>query len=79
MANSVSPLSIITLLQDVNTSPRNFPEEPSSMLDEAVMNRAYYMGLQSSQPTASPLPLEVDPLSLAGKPPRLAWFQQSLA
>ncbi|KAA6424919.1 MAG: hypothetical protein FRX49_05093 [Trebouxia sp. A1-2] len=66
MANFVSPLSIRTLLQDVNTSPSNSPEGPSSMLDEAVMNRAYYMGLQSSQPTASPLPLEIDPLSLAG-------------
>ncbi len=69
MADFVSPLSIRTLLQDVNTSPSSSPEEPNSMLDEAVMNRAYYMGLQSSQPTAAPLPLEVDPLSLAGKPP----------
>ena len=35
------------------------------MLDETVMDRAYYMGLQSTQP-------EADPLPLAGKPPSAA-------
>ncbi len=79
MADFVSPLSIRALLQDVNMNPSSSFDEPNySMVDEAAMNRAYYMGLQSSQPTACPLPLEVDPL--AGKPPGPAWsFQQILA
>ena len=49
------------------------------MLDETVMDRAYYMGLQSTQPTALPSPLEADPLLLAGKPPSAALLLLILA
>ncbi len=80
MADYVSPLTIRALLQDVNMSPSSSYEGPNySMLDEAAMNRAYYVGLQSSQPTAWPTPLEGHPLPLAGKPPGPAWLQQILA
>ncbi|DBA75775.1 TPA: hypothetical protein ACH3X1_010187 [Trebouxia sp. C0004] len=67
MAHFVSPLSSRTLMQEVNMSPSGSPEESDySMLNEAVMNRAYYMGLQSSQPAACPSSLEGTPPSLAG-------------
>ncbi len=80
MADIVSVLSIKTLLQDVNTSPSSTPAEPNnSMLDEAVMDRTYYMGLQSTQPAALPVPLEDDPLHVAGKLPSPAWLQHILA
>lgn len=70
MAAIVSILSIRALLQDVNTSQSSTPEEANtSMLDETVMDRAYYMGLQSTQPAAL-VPLEDDPL--AGKRPNPA-------
>ena len=77
MADFVSILSIRTLLQDVSTSPSSTPGEPNtSMLDETVMDYAYYMGLQSiTQPTAFPSPPEADPLPLAGKPPSAALLQ----
>ena len=76
MADIVSVLSIKTLLQDVNTSPSSTPAEPNnSMLDEAVMDRTYYMGLQRTQPAALPVPLE----DVAGKLPSPAWLQHILA
>ncbi|KAL0049059.1 hypothetical protein WJX82_005202 [Trebouxia sp. C0006] len=57
----------ITAHKDVNTSPSSTPAEPNnSMLDEAVMDRTYYMGLQSTQPAALPVPLEDNPLHVAG-------------
>ncbi len=74
MADFVSPLSFRALLQDVNLSPNSSHEAPNPyMIDEAAMNRAYYVGLQSTQPTAWPLPMGGDPLPLAGKPPSPAW------
>lgn len=73
MADFVAILSIKTLLQDVSTSPSSTLAEPNtSMLDEAVMDRTYYMGLQSTRP-------EDDPLHLAGKLPSPAWLQHILA
>ncbi|DBA75781.1 TPA: hypothetical protein ACH3X1_010192 [Trebouxia sp. C0004] len=67
MTDFVSPLSIRALLQDVNVSPNRLYEEPNDcMIDDAVMNLDYYMGLQNTQPAAWPTPLGGDPLPLAG-------------
>ncbi len=74
----VSPLSFSALLQDVNMSPNSSHEETNDcMIDGAAMNPAYYMGLQSTQPTAWPMPLGGDPLPLTGKPPSPAWVPAS--
>ena len=76
MAVFVSPISIRALLQDAKMSPY---EEANDVLNKFALNRAYYVGMQSTQPAALPVPLEGDPLHLAGKPPSQHGFQHILA
>ncbi len=80
MAQFVSPLSFTALLQDVIMNPISARAEANACkIDDATMSPAYYMGLQSTQPAASPAPEGNGPLPLPGKPPTPAGLQQILA
>ena len=79
MADFVSLLSFRALLQDVGVSPNSSHEEANDcMINGATMNPAYYVGLQSTQPTAWPMPEGGDPLPSAGTPPTQHGFSRFL-
>ncbi|DBA95697.1 TPA: hypothetical protein ACH3X3_013533 [Trebouxia sp. C0006] len=79
MAEFVSPLSFRALLQDVTMSSYSSDEDANDdMIDEAAMNREYYVGMQSTQPAAWPMPEGGDPLPLAGTPLTQHGFSRSL-
>ncbi len=60
-------------------SPNSSYEEANDdMIDEAAMNREYYVGMQSTQPTAWPTPEGGDPRPLAGTPLTQHGFSRSL-
>ena len=80
MAEFVSPLSFRALLQDGTMSPYSSDEDANDdMIDEAAMNREHYVGLQSTQPAAWPMPEGGDPLPLAGTPLTQHGFSRSLS